>query len=172
MITPPSVHVTPPRSSRHPVARSAAAPGSVAAKVKAVENGGSVKVARETSAGQGPRLSDIAKSVCSSPYSALDSSMVPDCEKLLNEEWWFQHLEDRRRGGAPPDTFVFACLGAGTESQQASLPAPPASASSEWWFQHLEERRRGGAPPDTFVFDCPCGGGHLPDALVASSGRA
>lgn len=27
-------------------------------------------------------------------------------EKLLDEDWWYWHLEDRRRGGAPPDQFV------------------------------------------------------------------
>jgi hypothetical protein len=31
---------------------------------------------------------------------------VVEFEKLYDEEWWYWHLEDRRRGGAPPDAFL------------------------------------------------------------------
>lgn len=33
-------------------------------------------------------------------------SPLGEHEKLYDEDWWYWHLEDRRRGGAPPDAFI------------------------------------------------------------------
>jgi len=37
---------------------------------------------------------------------ADDASAADLHLKLYDEDWWYQHLEERRRGGAPPDCMV------------------------------------------------------------------
>lgn len=49
------------------------------------------------------------KSVPSSPLIQTredDSGSLTAFDKLYDEDWWYWHLEDRRRGGAPPDAFL------------------------------------------------------------------
>lgn len=42
---------------------------------------------------------------CRSSASSPDRSSLAFGEKLYDEDWWFSHLEERRRGGDPPDSM-------------------------------------------------------------------
>jgi hypothetical protein len=40
------------------------------------------------------------------PKSEAKQSDPTAFDRLYDEDWWYWHLEDRRRGGAPPDAFI------------------------------------------------------------------
>lgn len=45
---------------------------------------------------------------CDSFLTSREDSRSPlrEDEKLYDEDWWFRHLEERRQGGAPPDSMI------------------------------------------------------------------
>lgn len=70
--------------------------------------------------------------------ASREDSRSPPCEfqKLYDEDWWYRHLEERRRGGAPPDSFI-------SGDGQESVPVPPMKADWEGFAPQMPSQGSG-----------------------------